>query len=103
MESLGRFPRAFSEVPREHIEGPPWDYLRANPRPHPRVWLRMQPRVCQKKITRKAFNILLRDLIEYSRDLPRGSIHNNTSKAFPQIVILSRSRTTQVKQTNKQY
>ena len=34
-------------------------------------------------------------------NLPRGSIHHYTPKAFPQIVILSRSRRNQVKQ-NKQ-
>ncbi len=73
MEPLGRFPRVLNGVPRENIEGPP----------------------------RGAFNILLRDSIEYSRNLPRGSIHHYTPKAFPQIVILSRSRRNQVKQ-NKQ-
>ena len=36
-------------------------------------------------------------------NLPRGSIHHYTPSAFPQIVILSRSRRNQVKQTNKQH
>ena len=38
-----------------------------------------------------AFNILPRESIE---KLPRGSIHYYIPKAFPQIVILSRYRTT---------
>ena len=36
MESLGRFPRVLNVLPREKIEGPPRDFLKANPRPHPR-------------------------------------------------------------------
>ena len=35
MESLGRFPRVLNVLPREKIEGPPRDFLKANPRPHP--------------------------------------------------------------------
>ena len=96
MEPLGRFPRVLNGVPRENIEGPP----RPDPRPKTRgaagpegFWPRVWPR--------GAFNILSRDSIEYSRNLPRGSIHHYTPKAFPQIVILSRSRRNQVKQ-NKQ-
>ena len=65
MEPLGSFPRAYNVLPREKIEGPPRDFLKANPRPHPRpdqrpktrgaagpegfwplVWPRMWPRVC---------------------------------------------------------
>ena len=36
MESLGRFPRVLNVLPREKIEGPLRDFLKANPRPHPR-------------------------------------------------------------------
>ena len=53
------------------------------------MWLR----VCQKKIPRGAFNILPRESIEYSRNLPRGSIHHDTPAAFQQIFILSDYRT----------
>ena len=35
MEPLGRFPRVLNRLPREHIEGPPRGFLKANPRPHP--------------------------------------------------------------------
>ena len=91
MEPLGSFPRVLNVLPREKIEGPPRDFLKANPRPHPRpdqrpktrgaagpegfwplVWPRMLPRVRLKKIPRGAFNILPREYIEYSRDLPRA-------------------------------
>ena len=34
--SLGRFPRILNVLPREKIEGPQRDFLKANPRPHPR-------------------------------------------------------------------
>ena len=65
MEPLGSFPRALAVLPREKIEVPPRDFLKAKPRPHPRpeqkpktrgaagpegfwplVWPRMWPRVC---------------------------------------------------------
>ena len=36
MEPLGSFPRVLDVLPREKIEGPPRDFLKANPRPHPR-------------------------------------------------------------------
>ena len=36
MEPLGSFPRVLNVLPREKIEGPPRDFLKANPRPHPR-------------------------------------------------------------------
>ena len=36
MEPLGRFPRVLNVFPREKIERPPRDCLKANPRPHPR-------------------------------------------------------------------
>ena len=70
MEPLGRFPRVLNGVPREDIEGPHRDFLKANLRPHPRpdpmpktrgalgpegfwlrVWPRMRPRVCKKKFS----------------------------------------------------
>ena len=82
MKPLGSFPRVLNVLPREKIEGPPRDFLQANPRPHPRpdqrpdqrplVWPRMWPRVCLKKISKGAFNILPREYIECSRDLPRA-------------------------------
>ena len=43
MESLGRFPRVLNVLPREKIEGPPRDFLKANPRPHPRPDKRPKP------------------------------------------------------------
>ena len=36
MEPLGSFPRVLNVLPREKIEGPPRNFLKANPRPHPR-------------------------------------------------------------------
>ena len=91
MEPLGSFQRVLNVLPREKIEGPQRDFLKANPRPHPRpdqrpktrgaagpdgfwplVWPRMWPRVRLQKIPRGAFNILPREYIEYSRDLPRA-------------------------------
>ena len=36
MEPLGRFPRELNVLPREKFEGPWMDFLKANPRPHPR-------------------------------------------------------------------
>ena len=36
MEPLGSFPRVLNVLPREKIEGPPRDFLKANLRPHPR-------------------------------------------------------------------
>ena len=36
MEPLGRFPRVLNVYPREKIEGPSRDFLKSNPRPHPR-------------------------------------------------------------------
>ena len=92
MEPLGRFPRVLNVLLREKIEGPPRDFLKANPRPRPRpdhrpktrwaagpegfwpvVWPRMWPRVRLQKIPKGAFNIIPREYIEYSRDLPRAS------------------------------
>ena len=91
MEPLGSFPRVLNVLPREKIEGHPRDFLKANPRPDPRpdqrpktrgaagpegfwplVWPRMWTRVRLQKIPRGAFNILPREYIEYSRDLPRA-------------------------------
>ena len=37
MEPLGSFPRVLNVLPREKIEGPQRDFLKANPRPHPRA------------------------------------------------------------------
>ena len=36
MESHGRFPRVLNVLPRKKIEGPQKNFLKANPRPHPR-------------------------------------------------------------------
>ena len=56
-----RFPRVLNVIPREKIEGPLTEFLKANPRPDQRpktrgaagpegfwpvVWPRMWPRVC---------------------------------------------------------
>jgi hypothetical protein len=35
MEPLGSFPKVLNVLPREKIEGPPRNFLKANPRPHP--------------------------------------------------------------------
>ena len=40
MEPLGSFPRVLNVLPREKIEGPPRDFLKANPRPNPSKVLR---------------------------------------------------------------
>ena len=93
-------------VPRKYIEGPPRDFLKTNPRPHsrpdPRPKILGSGRGCGRGFARRksrgGFNILPRKSIE---KLLRGSIHHYIPKAFPQIVILSRSRRNQVKQ-NKQ-
>ena len=80
MDPLGSLPRVLNVLPREKVEGPPRDFLKANPRPHPRpdqrplVWPRMWPRVRLKKIPKGAFNILLREYTEYSRDLLRAPL-----------------------------
>ena len=34
MEPLGSFLRVLNVLPREKIEGPPRDFLKASPRPH---------------------------------------------------------------------
>ena len=88
MEPLGSFPRVLNVHPREKIEGSPRDFLKANPRPHPRppegfwplVWPKMWPRVCLQKIPKGAFNILLREYIEYSRDLLGAPFNMITSR-----------------------
>ena len=64
MESHGRFLRVLNVLPREKIEGPPRDFLKANSRPHPRP--------DQRPKTRGAFNILQREYVGYSRDLLRA-------------------------------
>ena len=91
MEPLGSFPRVLNVLPREKIEGSSRNFLKAKSRPQPRpdqrpktrgaagpkgfwplVWPRMRPRVHLQKIPNGAFNILAREYIEYSRDLPRA-------------------------------
>ena len=68
--------------PRELIEGTPMDFLKANLRPHQRPDPRPK--------TRWAFNQLLREQIENSRDFLREQIHHTTPKSFQQIVILTK-------------
>ena len=113
MEPLGRFPRVLNGLPREYIEGPPRGFLTANPRAHPRPDPRPKTLLvfgqgsgwgcgrgfARRKSRGEAFNILPRESIGYSRDLPRGSIHHNIPMAFPQIVILFGSQTKKVKRT----
>ena len=91
MESHGRFLRVLNVLLTEKIEGPPRDFLKASPRPHPRpdqrpktggavgpegfwplVWLRMWPKVPPLENPKGGLQILLREYIEYSRDLPRA-------------------------------
>ena len=80
MEPLGSFPRVLNVLPREKIEGPPRDFLKANPRPYPRPDLRQKPEGPPKG----AFNIRPREYIEYSRNLPRApfSIFNMGFRKF---------------------
>ena len=73
MEPLGRFPRVLNGVPRENIEGPPRDFPRAKPEGIPEGDLQYSPE----------------GLHEYSRDLPRGSIHHDSPEGFSQIFIIT--------------
>ena len=73
MEPLGRFPRVLNEVPRENIEGPLRDFPRTKPKGNPKGDLQYFPE----------------GLHEYSKELPRGSIHHDSSKGLSQIVILT--------------
>ena len=57
MEPLGSFPRVLNVLPREKIEGPARDFLKANPRPHPRP--------DQRQKTRGAFGL--------AEDVAKGS------------------------------
>ena len=77
MDSLG----SILKTPRDFLKATSRLYRRPDPRPktrgaagpegfRPRVWPRMRQRVCQKKISKGAFNILPREYFEYSRDLP---------------------------------
>ena len=72
MESLGSFPRIINGVPGENIEGPLRDFPRAKPEGNPKVDLQYSPD----------------GLHEYSRELPRGSIHHDSPKGSSQIFIL---------------
>ena len=73
MESLGRFPRVLNVLPREKIEGPPRDFLKANPRIE-------NPEGSLQYSSEGEHRVL--------KVPPQGSIHPDTSKAFPQIFIL---------------
>ena len=111
MEPLGSFSQVLNVLPKEKIEGPPRDCLKANLRPHPRpdqrpktrgaagpkvfgplVWPRMWPRGCLENFEGG---------LQYSSDgvhcvlkgPPEGSIHHDTSEAFPQILFLFTLRT----------
>ena len=91
MEPLGSFQRVLNVIPREKIEGPLRNFLKANPWPHlwpeqrpktlgacgppgfwPLVWPWMLPRVRLQKIPWGTFNLLPREYIEYSRETPQG-------------------------------
>ena len=65
MKSLGRFPRVLNVLPREKIEGPQRDFLKAN-RGH------IQGQTKGQK----------------PEGPSEGSIHRDTSEAFPQIFII---------------
>ena len=106
MEPLGSFPRVLNVLPREKIEGPPRDFLKASPRPHPRPDQRPKTRGaagpegffglrsglgCGLGFTfRKSLwgpsIFSLGSTLSTLGKLPRGSIHHATSSAFPQIV-----------------
>ena len=87
-------PRVLNLFPRELIESTPKDFPNANPKLHqrpdphqgPRVWPKMQQRVCLRKILRGTLNLHPREHIEDSRNFPREQIHHNTPEAFQQIV-----------------
>ena len=68
-----RFPRVLYVLPREKIEGPPRDFLKANLRPHPRPDHRPKTRGAVGFALRKSQrvpSIFFWGNIEYSRDLP---------------------------------
>ena len=72
MEPLGSFQKVLNGVPRDNIEGPPRDLPRAKSEGNPKGDLQYSPK----------------GLHEYSRELPRGSIHYDNPKGFSQIFIL---------------
>ena len=106
MEPLGSFSRVLNVLPREKIEGPPRDFLKANSRPHPRADKRLKTegpqalrgfglwsgRGCGHGFT---FKNPERGL-QYSSEgvhwvlkgPHEGSIHHDTFEAFPEILIL---------------
>ena len=65
MESHGKFPKVLNVLPREKIEGPPRDFLKANSRPHTRPDQRPKTRgaACP------AFNQILYTMIVYEADV----------------------------------
>ena len=80
MEAIGSFTRVLNVLPREKIEGPPMDFLKANiqgqtkgQKPEgpqaPRVFGLWSGRGCGQGF---AFRKFQREYIEYSRDLPRA-------------------------------
>ena len=107
MESLGSFPRVLNVLPREKIEGPPRDFLKANQRPHPRPDQRPKTQGAAGPEGGLAFG-LAKDLgkglpfedpeggLQYASEgvrwvlkgHPEGSIHHDTSEAFQQILII---------------
>ena len=107
MEPLGSFPRVLNVLPREKIEGPPRDFVKANPRPHPRPDQRPKNWGAAGPEGFWAFG-LAEDVakgsplensewgLQYSSEgvhwvlkgPPEDSLHHDTSEAFPQIFIL---------------
>ena len=97
-EVPGRFPRVLNVLPWEKIECPPRDFLKANPRPHPRPDQRPKPEGPQGFLAFGPVEGVAKGLhlenpeegIQYwvLTGHPEGSIHQGTSEAFPQILIL---------------
>ena len=103
MEPLGSFPRVLNLLPREKIEGPRRDFLKANPRPHPRSDQRPKTRPrgflafgLAEDVAKGSPLENPKGVLQYSSEgvhrvlkgPPEGSIHHDASKAFPQIFIL---------------
>ena len=120
MEALGSFLRVLNVLPREKIEGPPRDFLKAKPRPHPRPDQRPKnPRGCRPRgflafgLAEDVANGLPLENpkgdLQYSSEgvhwvldgSSEGSIQHDTSEDFPQIFILFTLRTCILRETRK--
>ena len=107
MEPHGRFSRVLNVLPREQIEAPPRDFLKAKTRPHPRPDQRPKTRRAagpqgflafgQAKDMAKGLHLEnAKGGLQYSSEgvcwvlkgSPEGSIHHDTSQTFQQIFIL---------------